>query len=227
MKRQILPVIFTLAAYIAAAQTPPSAAETTRPAPGAEEALESLLEKPALVKPARAAPLGKNWFRMETDAHIFTTQVTVKQVAAVFMDLENVSEYYNGKKSSLEGKVVGQQAGGTVVDFITRSFAGPITIKTPYRALVTNIANTPTKVANEVRQQADDSATNKDIKNLFATRYAEEVKIGGKTYTYIRIYTIDDVNASILPGAQGALERGGAPINTETLEMIIAAARRK
>jgi hypothetical protein len=203
-------------------------AQTTQLAPGVQGQLAALLNKPAMVKPATAAPLGKNWFRLETDAHIFTSEVSVAQVAAVLLDRENQNAIYNGKKSKLTAKVVSADAGGVVFDFVSVS-VGPlnIQIKTPYRARVTTAANTDAKIALEVRQLPADTASNDDIKNLFATRYAEAVTINGKTYTYIRIYTIDEVNASILPGAKGALEKSSAPVNEETLQLIIAAAKTK
>jgi hypothetical protein len=113
-----------------------------------------------------------------------------------------------------------------VVDFVSISVAPlGIQIKTPYRATVRAITNTNDKIALEVRQLQEDSVSNKDIKNLFATRYAEAVTINGKPYTYIRIYTIDEVNASILPGAKGTLEKNSAPVNEETLQLLIAAAK--
>ena len=201
-------------------------AQTTQLAPGAREQLTALLNKPAMVNPAAAAPLGKNWFKLETDAHIFSYEVTVAQVAAVLLDRENQDKIYNGKKSKLTAKVVSVGADEAVLDFVSVS-VGPlgIQIKTPYRASVKAAVYTDTKIAMEVRQLPADSASNDEIKNLFATRYAEAVTINGKTYTYIRIYTIDEVNASILPGAKNALEKSSGPVNQETLQMIITAAK--
>jgi hypothetical protein len=204
------------------------AAGTTQPVPNLAASLESLLNKPALIKPAVATPLGKNWFRLETDAHVITDEVNAKQIAAVLLDTENQAKYYNGKKSKLTAKVVGPGAsGGTIADFVSISIAGPFQIKTPYRALILPIVNTASKIALEVRQIPEDSAANSDIKNLFATRYAEDITINGKQYTYIRFYTIDEVNASILPGAKGTLENNSTPVNVENLQMIIAGAKTK
>ncbi|MDR2517431.1 MAG: hypothetical protein LBC88_08645 [Spirochaetaceae bacterium] len=201
-------------------------AQTTQLAPGAQGQLAALLNKSAMVKPAAAAPLGKNWFRLETDAHVFTDEVSVAQVAAVLLDREHQDTIYNGKKSRLTAKVVSVDADGAIMDFVSVS-VGPlnIQIKTPYRARVQTAAHTDTKIALEVRQLPADSASNDDIKNLFATRYAESVAINGKIYTYIRIYTIDEINASILPGAKNTLEKSSAPVNEETLRLIIAAAK--
>lgn len=199
----------------------------TQPVPGLAGRLDSLLNKPEMVQPATATPLGKNWFRLETDAHVITDQVSAAQVARVLLDLDNQSSYYNGKKSKLTATVV-SRGGEPVVDFVSISVAPlGIQIKTPYRASVKAVTNTDAKIVVEVKQLPDDSASNSDIKNLFATRYAEEVTINGRNYTYIRIYTLDEVNASILPGAKGALENSSGPVNEETLEMIIAAAKTK
>jgi hypothetical protein len=221
MKKIFLFVGFCLAAIQLFAQ-----AGTAQPVPEASALLDSLLNKPAMVKPATASPLGKNWFKLETDAHVFTDQVSLKQVAAVLLDLEHQDTIYDGKKSKLTAEIVSRGTGESLVDFVSVSVAPlGIQIKTPYRATVKTVENTDTKISVEVRQLEQDSASNKDIKNLYATRYAEELTIGGKKYTYIRIYTIDEVNASILPGAKGALESSSGPINVETLQMIITAAK--
>ena len=223
MKRPLLVLIVGITGFSLSAQT-------TQLAPQAEAQFAALLNKPAMVQPATAAPLGKNWFRLETDAHVFTDAVSAAQVAAVLLERDNQDAIYNGKKSRLTAKVVSLDAdgAGAVMDFVSVS-VGPlnIQIKTPYRAQVRTTAHTDTKIAVEVRQLPADSASNDDIKNLFATRYAESVVINGKTYTYIRIYTIDEINASILPGAKNTLEKSSAPVNEETLLLIIAAAKKR
>jgi hypothetical protein len=224
MKTKAFLLIIFCAGLTAFAQTSPAAA-VTQPAPGVIEGLAGLLNKPAMVKPANAEPLGKNWFRLETDAHIITDQVSVSQVASVLLDLDNQAAIYNGKKSRLTAKVVSRGAAENIVDFVSVSIAGPIQLKTPYRANVRAAEHSNEKIAIEVRQLAEDSAANREIKNLFASRYAQALTIDGKTYTYIRIYTIDEVNASILPGAKGTLEKNSGPVNTETLQLIIAAAK--
>ena len=201
-------------------------AQTTQLAPGVRERVDSLLNQPAMIQDATATPLGKNWFRLETDAHIFSDEVSVAQVSSVLLDLENQDTIYNGTKSKLTAKVVSVDADEAVIDFVSISMAPlGIQIKTPYRASVRTTSNTNDKIALEVRQLQEDSVSNKDIKNLFATRYAEAVTIDGKPYTYIRIYTVDEVNASILPGAKGTLEKSSAPVNEETLRLLIAAAK--
>ncbi|MDR0551435.1 MAG: hypothetical protein LBG72_05410 [Spirochaetaceae bacterium] len=223
MRKGMLAAFFLMPAVFAMAQS----AQTLQIASGAEEQVESLLDKPAMIKAAVATPLGKNWFRLETDAHVFTTQANAKQIAAVLLDVDNQEKYFNGKKSKLTAKLVSNSGSGSLIDFVSISVAGPIQIKTPYRALVTAPVRTDSKIGVEVKQDAGDSAKNNDIKNLFATRYAEDVVIGGKKYTYIRFYTIDDVNASILPGAKGALEKNSEPTNVENLNMAISAAKGK
>jgi hypothetical protein len=216
-------IIFTLTGLSLFGQT-----HTTQVAPGAREHLNALLNKPAMVEPVGIISLGRNWFRLGTDAHVITDEVGFEQVAAVLVDSKNTNAIFNGKKSKLLGHVVSQTAGEVIVDFEMISF-GPLNIhiKTPYRASVKNVEKTETKSAVEIRQLATDSAANKDIKNLFATRYAEEITIAGKKYTYIRIYALDDVNASILPGARGILESAAVPSNIEALELIIAAAKKR
>ncbi|GHU06082.1 hypothetical protein FACS1894147_12790 [Spirochaetia bacterium] len=223
MKKLISLSILLFAGVLVFAQS-----STTEPVPDLQDQLEKLLNKPAMIKPATAAPLGKNWFRLETDAHVITDAVSVKQVAAVLLDLDNQASFFNGKKSKLSAAVVSRGETESIVDFVSISVAPlGIQIKTPYRASVSTAVNTDTVIVVEVRQLAGNSNTNKDIKNLFATRYAEEVSLNGKTYTYIRIYTIDEINASILPGAKGTLENGSSPVNEEILQLLIAAAGKK
>jgi hypothetical protein len=195
-------------------------------APGAGQQLDVLLNKPAMVQTARVTPLGKNWFKLESEAHVITDEANFRQVSAVLNDVENTTRVFDGKKSKLTGNVISGGAGGTVADFVMISIAPMgIQVKTPYRALVRVAENTGTKMCIEIRQLAEDSHANKNIKDLFATRYAEEITINGRTYTYIRIYAINDVNASILPGARGVLENNSEPANVEALQLIIAAAK--
>jgi len=223
MKKLFLfPVFFTFG-FSLFAQT-----ESTRISLDAQTHLADLLNKPAMVNHASAAPLGRNWFRLETDAHVFTDQVSIRQVAAMLLDLDNQDKFLDGKKSRLSTKVVSRRPDEIIADFVSISIAPlGIQIKTPYRASIKTTENTDSRFVLEVRQLPDDSASNKDIKNLFATRYVEEVTINGKKYTYIRIYTVNEVNASILPGAKNALEKNSSPVNEEVLQMIIAAAKTK
>jgi len=86
---------------------------------------------------------------------------------------------------------------------------------------------TDTKIGIEFMQLASDNFINKDMKNFYSTQYAEEVIINDRKYTYIRIYTISDVNASILPGAKSILEKEAGPVNIEGMRMIINAAGNK
>jgi len=203
-------------------------AESSRMAPGAQAQFAGLLNKPAMVNPATATALGRNWFKLETDAHIFTDQVSLRQVTAMLLDLDNQEKFLDGKKSKLTAKVVNRRPDEIIADFVSISIAPlGIQIKTPYRASIRTAENTASRFSLEVRQLPEDSASNKDIKNLFATRYAEEVNINGRNYTYIRIYTVNEVNASILPGAKNTLERNSFPINEEVLQMIIDAAKTK
>lgn len=218
MKKQCIAIILGLAGLSVFAQA-------TELAPGARANFKGLLNNPAMVQPAVVTPMGKNWFKMETDAHAFTDQVSVKQVADVLLDLENQEKFFNGKRSKLTAALVSRGAQGDTVDFVMTSILGPFKINTPYRTLVKTIENTESKFILDIRQL--DSNSNAKIKNMVAIRYAERVTIDGKPYTYIRIYSIDEADASILPGAKGILEKNAAPINVEAIEMIIAAAKTK
>ena len=220
MKKTFL-VIFCLTGLSLFAQT--NAAQV---APGAREQLDTLLNNPAMVQPAGITPQGRHWFRLETDAHVITNEAGFGQVAGVLDDWENTSKIFHGKISRLQEKIISRDGDDTIIDFTMISFAPlGIQIKTPYRTAVRTVEKSESKIHVEMRQLASDSASNKDIKNLFAVRYAEKITIAGTPYTYIRIYAIDDVNTSILPGARGILEKNAAPSNIEALQLIIAAAK--
>ena len=190
--------------------------------------IETLLNKPAMIYPAIVTALGRNWFRMETDFHVFTDQASFEQVASVMLDLDNLETIYNGKKSKMTVSIVNQTKNEALIDFVSISI-GPLGIqfKTPYRANVKNTVNTSTKVVVELRQPQSDSSSNNDIKNLYSTQYAEEVMINGKKYIYIRVYTINDANAFILPGAKHLFEREAEPAGIEGMNMIVNAAKNR
>jgi len=222
MRTALLSILFALQVILLFAQG------TAALAPDAVNQLGVLLNNPAMIHPANAEPLGGNWFRLETDIHVFTDQVSLQQVAGVLLDLENQDNIYNGKKSSLTASIVSKNAYETIVDFVSISI-GPFGIKykTPYRSSVKTKIRTAAKISVEFMQVASDNSSNKDMKNFYSTQFAEEVTINGKKYTYIRIYTTSDVNAYILPGAKGILEREAGPVNIEGIELIINAARNK
>ena len=197
---------------------------------GAENQLSSLLNKPAMVTPPLTAPLaGKGkWYNLELDSHIFTDQASFKQIVDVLYNLEKQNQVFDGKKSKMNGTVVSRSGNETIMDFVSTAF-GPLNIrvKTSYRASVRFLQNTDTKFSSEIRQLPDDSESNKDIKNLITSRYAEEVTINGKKYTYIRIYSRDEVNTSILPNAENLLKNNSGPANEEALLLIIEAAKKR
>jgi len=194
--------------------------------PGAKEQLDVLLNKPAITQPVAVTPLSKHWFKLETDAHVFTDEVGFKQVAAVLADVENTTKIFNGKRSKLSANIVSRDADEIISDFILISIAAMgIHVKTPYHASTKTTEETESKITVEIKQLASDSASNKAIRDLSSIRYAEEITIAGKRYTYIRLYALNDVNTSILPGAKGILEKNAGPSYLESLELIIAAAK--
>jgi hypothetical protein len=198
-----------------------------RIAPGAQAQLSSLLNKPAMVKPAVATPLGKNWFKLETDAHVFTDQARFKQVIDTLNDIAAYNRIFDGKKSKLTANIISRTDIGLTVDFISVAIIPVINIRlnTPYRAVVTADITTDNKLGINVKQMEQDSANNGKIKHLIAPRYIEEINVDGKKYVYIRFYSIMDIDASILPGAKGTLEKNSGPTNEEALEMFITAAK--
>jgi len=210
---------------VAAVQAYPQA-DYGRIAPGAEAQLANLLNKPAMVTPVTAVPLGRNWFRLETDTHIFTDQVSVRQVAEVFLDFDQAS-VYEGRRGKLIAKRVSREEIGQIVDFIPITMVIGFQVRTQYRALVKIETFTDTKCLLDMKQIQQDSETNRRVKNLIAPKYIEEVTIDGKNYTYVRIYTLMDVDASILPGAKGVLEKNSGPTNEEALLLVIEAAKKK
>jgi len=210
-----------------------SQVDAFRLASGAETQFSNLLNTPSMVSPASAAALGRNWFTLETDAHVFTDEVSVRQVAAVLLDLDNQIKYFDGRRSRLSGKIINQTITAGLdeytVDFVSTTIVPVINIRlnTPYRSLVRVVHNTDTVFAKNILQLPQDSETNREIKKLNGVRYAQEVTINGRKYTYIRIYTINELNASILPGAKNTLERNAGPTVLEALDALIVAAKTK
>jgi hypothetical protein len=200
--------------------------DTARLADNAQSQLAELLNKPSMIKPATANPLGNNWFRMELDTHAFTDQASFKQIVDELFDIESQNKAFDGKRSKLSASIVSRTADETIVDFLSVTPAPlGIQIKTTYRASVKTPEQTGTKFICEISQLAQDSGSNKNVKNLSAIRYVEEVTINDKEYVYIRIYSISDVNASILPNAKSILEKNSPPANEEALQSIIDAAK--
>jgi len=225
MKRTIIILNFIVIVMLAAAARAYPQTDPFRVAPGAEAQLATLLNKPAMVSHPIATPLGRNWFTLEADAHVFTEGVSVRQVAEVFLDVENQVKIFDGKRSKLTAKHVSGQGNEQVVDFVSIAMVIGLQLRTPYRASVNIETLTDTKCILNIRQTPHDSETNGRVKRLVAPRYIEEVTIDGRKYTYIRIYSKMDVDASILPGAKGVLERNAGPANEEALTLVIAAAR--
>ena len=223
--KNLLLVIFGLTGLSLFAQTSP--ASVRQIAPGAMENFSALLNNPSAVQPTKATAMGKNWFRMETDAHVFTDEVSFKQVVAILLDLDNQTKYFNGKKNKLTATVVSRDASGAIFDFVSITPVMGLQIKTPYRSLVTVPENSDTAAYIEFRQLDSDTDSNKNIKNCFSARYAQAVTVNGKTYTYVRFYIFDEVNASVLPGARNILESSSDAANAEALQLLIAAAKTK
>jgi hypothetical protein len=198
-------------------------------AAGAEAQLSNLLNKPAMVSPATAVPLEKHWYKLETDAHIFSDEVSVSQVAAVLLDVENYHKHFDGTRSEISTSVVDRTADGLIVDFISTTILPIVHFKhnTPYQALVRTLNNTSTKFTIEIRQTPQDTEKNGDIKNLYTLYHVEEKTINGKSYTYIRMYTLMDADAGFLPSAKDMLERNEGPTSAEALQLIIIAAKTK
>ncbi|MDR0495196.1 MAG: hypothetical protein LBG95_06185 [Treponema sp.] len=95
-----------------------------------------------------------------------SSEVSVKQVAAVLLDLDNQAQYFDGKKYKVQTSVVSRGAGETIVDFVSISIAPlGIKIRTPYRASVQETENTQTKFLQEVKQIASNNASNNEILN--------------------------------------------------------------
>jgi hypothetical protein len=201
---------------------PLCAQEYARIAVGAESKLSELLNKPAAVKPATATPLGRSWYNVVTETHVFTDQASFSQIVAVLLDLERYETNFNGKKIKLKADVVSRINDEVIVDFDSITPKMGIRFSMPYRGIVKVLESTDTKFIVEIRQTAQDSETNNKTRNLYLMRYAEEVTIGGKKYTYIRAYNNDDVNVYInLPGAKTIAENSSEYANKETLQMAI------
>ena len=196
-----------------------------RIAPGAETRLAELLNKPAMVSPATAVPLGRNWFTLEGDTHVFTDQASFNQVIATLLDFENHDSIFNGTRNRRQLQIVSRTGDEIIADMVSITVAPlGIQIRSAYRVSMRTIEKTDTRFIFELKQLPQDSDSNRDIKNHTAIRYVQEVTIDGKNYTYIRIFSRNDVNAGVLPNARNTFERNAAPANEENLQLIINAA---
>ena len=194
-------------------------------APGALDNLSALLNKPSVVKPAKATALEKNWYTTDMDTHIFTDQVNFKQIVSVLIDIENYGTIFDGKTTKLRTNIVSRENNETIADItsITIAFIR-FTIK--YSASIKILENTGTTYVSEVRQL--DSAANEQIRNYHSIYYAEEVTDNGKKYTYIRISSLSDTYIGIkLSNITSTIEKNSVSSNEDTLHMIIEAARKR
>jgi hypothetical protein len=207
---------------------PLGAQEQARIAPGAESQLSALLNKPAAVKPSTAMSLGKGWFNVEFDSHVFTDQASFGQIVAVLLDFNKQELNFSGKKIKLKATIVSQENDEMIVDFNSITPVLGIRFSMPYRAVVKILENTDIKFVFEIRQTAQDSKTNDKTKNLYSIRYAEEVIVDGIKYTYIRAYNKNDVNGHLnISSAKNLVEKNSDATNEETLQMAIEAAAYK
>ena len=220
--KKLLAIIFGLMSLSVFAQT-----NGRQLAPGAMENFNALLNKSGFAQATTATALGKGWFRLDSDVHIFTDEVSIGQVAGVLLDLENMPKYFQGKKNRAEATVVQRGDDEVIMDFVSINPVLAFQIKTPYRASLKVLENSETSVCMEVSQLAADSQANNSIRNLFISRYACEVIIGDKTYTYIRFVIQNEINTSILPGARGVLEKNSDSANVEAQQLLIKAAKTK
>jgi hypothetical protein len=200
-------------------------ADRSRIAPGAENQLAALLNTPTMVTPATVTPLGRNWFTIELDSHIFTDQVTFRQVSAVMLELTE-GRALNCQKNGRPVAVVRRNNNEIIAD-CTSVTPAPLGIKitTKYRTSIRITENSGVRIAYDIRQIPADNETNTATKNVVSIRGAQEVEIDGRKYTYIRIYCLSDVNASILPNARNVLQSNSGPANMEALELVVGMAR--
>ena len=205
-----------------------SAQASLQIAPNAQSQLTALLNKPVMVRAPVTTPLGKGWYRLELDTHIFTNQAGFRQVKDVMTDLTNHDRIFNGRLNKVKASIVSRNSNETIIDFTTIAIAPlGIQVRTNYRASNRFLRNTDTTIGTDIRQLSSDTETNKDMKNLHMTRYAEETEINGVKYTYIRVYSINDVQVSFIPNAENVIANNAAPVNKEQLELIINAAKNR
>lgn len=192
-------------------------------AAGAVGNLAVLLNKPSLVNPVTANPLERNWHNVYLDSHMFTDQASFQQIVAVLKDIENFGNVFDSRTTKLRTSVVSREDNEIIVD-ITSITVAFIRFTITYRASVKILEDTDTRFVSEVRQL--DSDTNREIRNYHSIYYVEEVMIDGKTYTYIRIYSLNDTHVGLrLPNIRNMIERNSESSNVDMLNMIIDAAK--
>ena len=216
MKKFCISLLFFLAILPLFAQT--------EIAPGALNNLAALLNKPAVVKPAKASAMQeRNWYYVDLDSHIFTDQAGFGQIVSVLADIENYGKIFDGRSTKLRTSVVSRDKNEMIVDMTSITVAF-IRYTVRYRASVKILENTGNRYVYEIRQI--DSDTNEQIKNYHSIRYAEEVTVNGKKYTYIRISSLNDTYVGIrLSNITNTIEKNSVSSNDDTLQMIISAAR--
>ena len=192
-------------------------------APGALDNWEALLNKPAVVRPVRAAQLERNWYNVNLDSHMFTDQASFRQIVSVLNDVENYGNIFDGRSTKLRTDIVSRENNEMIVD-ITSTTIAFIRFTIRYRASIKVLENTNTRFISEVRQT--DNETNGQIRNYHSIRYVEDVTINGRKYTYIRIGSVSDTYVGIrLSNIINTIERNSVSSNEDTLNMIVSAAR--
>ena len=193
-------------------------------ASGALNNLAALLNKPAAVKPVKTIQLERNWYSVDLDSHIFTDQASFRQIVSVLTDIENYGTIFDGRRTKLKTGIVSRASDEMVVDITSITIAF-IRYSIDYRASVKILENTDTRFIIEIRQL--DNSTNEQIKNYHSIRYAEEVKLNGKNYTYIRINSLNDTYVGLrLPNITNMIETNSVSSNEDILGMIIDAAKK-
>jgi hypothetical protein len=194
----------------------------TSVADGAVANYRELLNNPQMID-SKVTDLNRRgrWVLLETDFHMFS-DASITQVSAVIGDYENYRHYMNGKKIKISCEILKKTEDARLINFTTTTISGPFKFVSIFEGIVKDLTGSPFEKILTITQTDRD---NKKMNAYFAVRYAKEVSIDGKNYTYIRFYNVEEVKNGIVSDER--IRKESIPINIETLELIAAAAKRK
>jgi hypothetical protein len=191
-------------------------------ADGAVENYKKLLNNPQMID-VKVTDLSRRggWVLLEMDFHMFS-DASLTQVSAVMGDYENYRHYMNGKKIKISCEILKKTEDARLINFTTTTTSGPFKFVSSFEGIVKDLTGSPFEKILTITQTDRD---NKKMNAYLAVRYAKEVSINGKNYTYIRFYNVEEVKNGIVSDER--IRKESISINIETLELIAVAAKRK
>jgi len=230
MKTRIFFSIFCLLGLSLFAQTDYAKTDYdyARIASGAAEQLETLLNKPTLVKPTPVTMVGEKWYHMDIDTHAFTDQGSFKKAVETLLNIDGWGKTFYSRRTRSKAAVVSREDHEIIADFVNTQIVPFLRIEfsVPFRTAVKVLESTDTRFFYEIRQIPEDSKTNDKMRNLYWVFYVEEATINGKNYVYMRTYNRNETYVKFsLPNITNIVERSSNHANEDTLTALLNAAK--